>query len=68
MNEGISTAEITGTAEAFYDGLQRIKFGKEPSELLNLSFVGYALYDNPQVAKAIFVPWEYQGGAGTLSK
>ncbi|MEH7390422.1 penicillin-binding protein 2 [Bacillus sp. JJ1503] len=54
----------TGTAEAFYDGPERKKFGKEPPEVINLSLVGYAPEDNPEVAMAVIVPWAYQGGRG----
>ncbi|KON87040.1 penicillin-binding protein [Sporosarcina globispora] len=51
----------TGTAEAFYDGPERSKFGKEPPEVMNLSLVGYAPSENPEVAMAVLVPWAYQG-------
>lgn len=54
----------TGTAEAFYDGPERKKFGKEPPEVINLSLVGFAPQDNPEVAMAVIVPWAYQGGKG----
>ncbi|WP_057765026.1 peptidoglycan D,D-transpeptidase FtsI family protein [Cytobacillus praedii] len=54
----------TGTAEAFYDGPERSKYGKEPPEVINLSYVGYAPYDNPEVAIAVLVPWAYQGSHG----
>lgn len=54
----------TGTAEAFYDGPERKKFGKEPPEVINLSLVGYAPEDNPEIAMAVLVPWAYQGGQG----
>ncbi|KAF0818375.1 putative protein YqgF [Bacillus sp. ZZV12-4809] len=51
----------TGTAEAFYDGPERSKFGKEPPEVMNLSLVGYAPSNNPEIAMAVLVPWAYQG-------
>lgn len=51
----------TGTAEAFYDGPERSRFGKEPPEVMNLSLVGYAPSENPEVAMAVLVPWAYQG-------
>ncbi|MBY0122378.1 penicillin-binding protein 2 [Bacillus sp. S/N-304-OC-R1] len=54
----------TGTAQAFYDGPERKKFGKEPPEVINLSLVGYAPEDNPEIAMAVIVPWAYQGGQG----
>lgn len=50
----------TGTAQAFYDGSERSKY-KAPPEVINLSLVGYAPYNNPEVAMAVIVPWAYQG-------
>jgi penicillin-binding protein A len=50
----------TGTAQAFYDGPDRIK-NSEPVPTMNLSLVGYAPYDNPELAFAVVVPWAYQG-------
>ncbi|NHM30323.1 peptidoglycan D,D-transpeptidase FtsI family protein [Neobacillus terrae] len=54
----------TGTAQAFYDGPDRKKYGKEAPEVMNLSLVGYAPYDNPEVSIAVLVPWAYQGANG----
>lgn len=51
----------TGTAEAFYDGPERAKYGKEPPPVLNLSLVSYAPSTNPEVAMAVLIPWAYQG-------
>lgn len=51
----------TGTAEAFYDGPLRHRYGKEPPPVMNLSLVGYAPSSNPEVAMAVLVPWAYQG-------
>ncbi len=59
-----NSAGKTGTAQAFYDGPERSKFGKIPPEVINLSYVGYAPYDNPEVAIAVLVPWAYQGSHG----
>ncbi|MCQ6279188.1 penicillin-binding protein 2 [Bacillus sp. EB600] len=56
-----SPAGKTGTAQAFYDGPQRTKFGKEPPAVMNLSLVGYAPSSNPEVAMAVLVPWAFQG-------
>ena len=56
-----SPAGKTGTAEAFYDGPERAKFGKEPPPVMNLSLVTYAPSTNPEVAMAVIVPWAYQG-------
>lgn len=53
----------TGTAQAFYDGPQRKNY-KEPPAVINLSFVGYAPYNNPEVAIAVIVPWAYTGKNG----
>lgn len=52
----------TGTAEAFYDGPDRPKY-KEPPPVTNLSFAGYAPYNDPEVAISVIVPWAYTGKA-----
>ncbi len=62
-----SPAGKTGTAEAFYDGPLRSNFGKEPPEVMNLSLVGYAPSDNPEIAMAVLVPWAYTGGTDNRS-
>lgn len=54
----------TGTAQGFYDGPLRSNYGAEPPEVINLSFVGYAPYDNPEVAISVLVPWAYTSGSG----
>lgn len=54
----------TGTAQGFYDGPYRSNYGAEPPEVINLSFVGYAPYDNPEVAISVIVPWAYTSGSG----
>lgn len=59
-----SPAGKTGTAQAFYDGPERKKFGKEPPEVMNLSLIGYAPSDNPEIAMAVMVPWAYQSANG----
>ncbi|MED0654138.1 penicillin-binding protein 2 [Anoxybacillus geothermalis] len=48
----------TGTAEAFYDG--PIKSRRNDSTY-NLTLVGYAPYNDPQVSFAVVVPWATQG-------
>lgn len=58
-----SPAGKTGTAQAFYDGPERSKYA-EPPEVMNLSFVGYAPHNNPEVAISVVVPWAYQGRSG----
>ncbi|WP_139070168.1 peptidoglycan D,D-transpeptidase FtsI family protein [Bacillus sp. FJAT-27225] len=57
----------TGTAEAFYDGFERKKFGKIPPEVMNLSLVSYAPAgpgQKPEVAMSVVVPWAYSGSRG----
>lgn len=54
----------TGTAEAFYDGPKRKQFGKEAPQVMNLSLIGYAPDDNPEIAMAVLVPWAYQSANG----
>ncbi|WP_026575244.1 peptidoglycan D,D-transpeptidase FtsI family protein [Bacillus sp. UNC438CL73TsuS30] len=56
-----SPAGKTGTAEGFYDGPDRWRYGKEPPGVINLSLVSYAPSYNPQVAMAVLVPWAYTG-------
>lgn len=57
-------AAKTGTAQAFYDGPDRKKYGKLPPEVMNLSLVTFAPFDNPEIAMAVLVPWAYQGNSG----
>lgn len=59
-NAAYSPAGKTGTAEAFYDGPLRKK-GDPLMQTMNLSLVGYAPSDKPEVAMAVMVPWAYQG-------
>ncbi|MEH7276286.1 penicillin-binding transpeptidase domain-containing protein [Neobacillus vireti] len=56
-----SPAGKTGTAEAYYDGPDRKKFGKIPPQVMNLTLATYAPSTNPEVAMAVIVPWAYQG-------
>ncbi len=58
-----SPAGKTGTAQAFYDGPDRKKYGTEPPEVMNLSLVGYAPSENPEIAMAVLVPWAYTPSA-----
>lgn len=53
----------TGTAQAFYDGPKRKNYDKPP-EVMNLSLVAYAPYENPEIAMAVMVPWAYEGNQG----
>jgi cell division protein FtsI/penicillin-binding protein 2 len=53
----------TGTAQAFYDGPNRSNYEEAPA-VNNLSLVGYAPYNNPEVAMSVVVPWVYTGRSG----
>jgi penicillin-binding protein A len=48
----------TGTAEAFYDGPIQ---SRRNDPTYNLTLVGYAPYNDPEVAFAVVVPWATQG-------
>lgn len=54
-------AAKTGTAEGVYDG--PLKKKGEPQMTWNVTLVGYAPYDNPEVAMAVVVPWAYEGSS-----
>ena len=54
-------AAKTGTAEAFYYGSVRSRWG---TPVMNLSLVSFAPYNNPEVAMTVVVPWAYQGNNG----
>ncbi|MEH7355603.1 penicillin-binding protein 2 [Neobacillus drentensis] len=51
-NKQYKIAGKTGTAEALYDG----PLPGHPM-LWNVTFVGYAPYDNPEIAISVVVPW-----------
>lgn len=51
----------TGTAQAFYYGSDKSKYG---TPVMNLSLVSFAPSDDPEVALAVMVPWAYQGNSG----
>ncbi|WP_203361988.1 penicillin-binding protein 2 [Bacillus sp. REN10] len=59
----------TGTAEGVYDGPKGEQFlenGQELPMTWNLTLVGYAPYDNPEVAFSVVVPWVYEGNGKSL--
>ena len=58
-----TVAAKTGTAEAFYDGPNRKNYS-EPQPTMNITIVGYAPAENPEVAFSVVVPWAYQRGSG----
>ncbi|MFJ7746187.1 peptidoglycan D,D-transpeptidase FtsI family protein [Peribacillus sp. NPDC097295] len=67
-NKPYTVAAKTGTAEAFYDGPSRTDYS-EPQATMNITLVGYAPAENPEVAFAVVVPWAYQGHSGhSMSK
>ncbi|PGS55090.1 penicillin-binding protein 2 [Bacillus sp. AFS041924] len=46
----------TGTAQSVYDGPDRKKYNG-PQKTYNETLMGYAPYDNPEVAFVVVVPW-----------
>jgi cell division protein FtsI/penicillin-binding protein 2 len=60
-NKPYNPAGKTGTAQAFYYGSDKSKYG---TPVMNLSLVSFAPADNPEVAMAVVVPWAYQGNSG----
>ncbi|WP_088068256.1 peptidoglycan D,D-transpeptidase FtsI family protein [Gottfriedia luciferensis] len=46
----------TGTAQSVYDGPDRKKYNG-PQKTYNLTLIGYAPYDNPEIAFSVVVPW-----------
>lgn len=51
-NKKYKIAGKTGTAQALYDGPLPVK-----PMTWNLTFAGYAPYDNPEIALSVVVPW-----------
>jgi penicillin-binding protein A len=66
-DEPYTVAAKTGTAEAFYDGPNKDQY-EELQATYNISLVGYAPAENPEVAFAIVVPWAYQGSGHVMTK
>jgi cell division protein FtsI/penicillin-binding protein 2 len=58
-------AAKTGTAEGVYDGEWKKGKGERPMTW-NVTLVGYAPYDNPEVAMSVVVPWAYQSSASAI--
>ncbi|RLP90758.1 penicillin-binding protein 2 [Geobacillus stearothermophilus] len=54
----------TGTAQAYYDG--PIKSRRNDSTY-NLTLVGYAPYNDPEVSFAVVVPWATQGASDGIN-
>lgn len=53
-NTPYTAAGKTGTAQVVYYGPQRERYG---TDTINIVHVGYAPYENPQVAYALIIPW-----------
>ncbi|WP_396652957.1 peptidoglycan D,D-transpeptidase FtsI family protein [Metabacillus arenae] len=60
MGADYNPAGKTGTAQAFYDGPNEDKF---LTPTYNLTLVGYAPFNNPEVAFAVVVPWAYENAS-----
>lgn len=55
-------AAKTGTAEGVYDGPLK----KKNTMTWNVTLVGYAPHDNPEVAMAVVVPWAYENSSDSV--
>ncbi|MGD7009376.1 peptidoglycan D,D-transpeptidase FtsI family protein [Metabacillus sp. 84] len=64
MGADYSPAGKTGTAQAFYDGPNKSKF---LAPTFNLTMVGYAPHDKPEVAFSVVVPWAYDKSSNSNS-
>ncbi|MER2106512.1 MAG: penicillin-binding transpeptidase domain-containing protein [Solibacillus sp.] len=53
-NAPYTAAGKTGTAQVVYYGPQRDKYG---TDTINVVHVGYAPFENPEVAYALIIPW-----------
>lgn len=64
--QSIKSAGKTGTAQIPYGGDKEI--GKDANGqrkiIYNLTLVGYAPFDNPEVAFSVVVPWVYDDKTG----
>ena len=69
-NAPYKPAGKTGTAQTVYGGENEIGRNAkgERIECYNLTLVGYAPYDNPEVAFSVVVPWVHndKGGINSL--
>lgn len=58
----LKVAGKTGTAQGLYDGPKRQNYSFENLPTTwNSTFVGYAPYDNPEIAISVVLPWSYIG-------
>ncbi|WP_459502687.1 peptidoglycan D,D-transpeptidase FtsI family protein [Bacillus sp. C1] len=69
-NASYKPAGKTGTAQTVYGGDNKIGRNEkgERMECYNLTLVGYAPYDNPEIAFSVVVPWVHndKGGINSL--
>lgn len=61
-----SMAAKTGTAEGVYDGQWDKSKGSRPMTW-NVTLVGYAPSDNPEVSISVVVPWAYESSGNSIS-
>lgn len=57
------SAGKTGTAQAFYWGANKAKQGES---VTNVTYIGYAPYDDPEIAIAVVVPYLPNRNTGTV--
>lgn len=61
FEKDLKVAGKTGTAEGQYDGPKRQNNSYRNLTTWNSTFVGYAPYDNPEIAISVVLPWSYIG-------
>ncbi|MDA2451983.1 penicillin-binding protein 2 [Bacillus cereus] len=68
-NASYKPAGKTGTAQTVYGGDNKIgrDAAGERIKCYNITLVGYAPYDNPEVAFSVVVPWVYNDNVGINS-
>lgn len=64
MNYPIKVGSKTGTTEAFYSG--PIQYAQN-TPVTNATYIGYAPYDNPQIAITVIVPYLLENATGRES-
>nr|WP_276933434.1 penicillin-binding protein 2 [Globicatella sulfidifaciens] len=64
LNYPIKVGSKTGTTEAFYSG--PIQYAQN-QPVTNATFIGYAPYDNPEIAIAVVVPYLEEAATGRQS-
>ncbi|HFI0463669.1 TPA: peptidoglycan D,D-transpeptidase FtsI family protein [Streptococcus suis] len=64
LNYPISVGSKTGTTEAFYSG--PIQYAQN-TPVTNATYIGFAPYDNPQIAVTVIVPYLLENASGRES-